>query len=238
MIRPEFLQTIFIAKKPPENGWGGDFAVITACNPFTAGDRSHDPAETVRLRKHLSRRGLWKHRVTGASMDWSHQEPGFAVWGLALVEALEIGREFRQDAIFWVGGDGQIDVVSCEDGERCHVASWHERIHAWADKPGYRIYVVRLDSGVGDSKRFQAANPAAGRDAECLYVGMTACTPEERFSQHKRGYKACPFVKKHGIALALEFFPTTDLLPRHEAERLEVSHAEKLRSKGFAVWQK
>ncbi len=27
MIRPEFLQTIFIAKKPPENGWCGKIAL-------------------------------------------------------------------------------------------------------------------------------------------------------------------------------------------------------------------
>jgi hypothetical protein len=131
MIRSEFLQTIFIAKKPPENGWCGEFAVITACNPFTAGERSSDAVETLRLRKNLSRRGLKKHPVTGASVDGSHQEPGFAVWDLVLEEALEIGREFRQDAIFWVGADGWIDVVSCLNGERRHVGLWSERIRPW-----------------------------------------------------------------------------------------------------------
>jgi hypothetical protein len=238
MIRPEFLQTIFIVKKPPENFWEGEFAVITACNPLTSGGRDSDAVETAKLRKLFSRRGLKKHRVMGASPDWSHQEPGFAVLGLALEEALEIGREFRQDAIFWVGGDGRIDVLSCVDGERCEVGLWSERIRTWADKPGYRIYVVRLDSGVMNSKRFRAANPTARREAECLYVGMTACTPEKRFAQHKRGYKACPFVRKHGIALAPELFPTSDLLPHAEAEKLEVSHAENLRARGFAVWQR
>ena len=153
-------------------------------------------------------------------------------------EALEIGREFRQDAIFWVGEDGRIDVVSCVDGERSEVGLWSERIRAWADRPRYRIYVVRLDSGVMDSKRFRAANPNAAREAECLYVGMTACTLEERLAQHKRGYKACPFVRKHGIALAPELFPVVGMLPRSEAEKLEVAHAEKLRERGFAVWQK
>ncbi len=68
--------------------------------------------------------------MTGASVDGNHQEPGFAVWDLALEEALEIGREFRQDAIFWVGADHRIDVVSCLDGERWHVGFWSERIRA------------------------------------------------------------------------------------------------------------
>ncbi len=64
-------------------------------------------------------------------MNGNHQEPGFAVWDLALEEALEIGREFRQDAIFWVGADNRIEVVSCQDGERRHFGLWSERIRAW-----------------------------------------------------------------------------------------------------------
>ncbi len=45
-------------------------------------------------------------------------------------EALEIGREFRQDAIFWVGADHRIDVVSCLDGEWQYVGFWSEKIRA------------------------------------------------------------------------------------------------------------
>ena len=50
MIRAKFLQTIFIAKRPPKNGWAGEFAVITACNPVTGGDRDADAVETAKLR--------------------------------------------------------------------------------------------------------------------------------------------------------------------------------------------
>jgi hypothetical protein len=49
VIRAKFLQTIFIAKRPPKNGWGGEFAVITACNPLTGGDRNADAVETAKL---------------------------------------------------------------------------------------------------------------------------------------------------------------------------------------------
>jgi hypothetical protein len=45
-------------------------------------------------------------------------------------------------------------------------------------------------------------------------------------------------VRKHGIALAPELFPVVGMLPRSEAEKLEVSHAEGLREQGYAVWQR
>jgi hypothetical protein len=237
MILPEYLQTIFIAKKPPEDGWPEKFAVITACNPMSSGERHDDAAAMTRLRKNLSRRGLKRHKVTGASPDWCHQEAGFAVWDVSLQEALEIGREFQQWAVFWVEG-GRIEVVSCESGERAFVGMWEARNWLWADKPTCRIYVIRLHPAVRKAKRFREVNSLASENAECLYVGMTSCGAEERFDQHKRGYKACSFVRKYGKELAPELFPGTDLLPVEAAKKLEVDHAESLRRQGYAVWQK
>jgi len=237
MILTEYLKMIFIAKDLPAGGWSEKFAVITACNPMSSGDREDDAASTVRLRKQISRSGHKRHRVTGASPDWSHQEAGFAVWNLTLEEAVAIGREFQQRAVFWVEG-GRIDVVSCENGERKFVGLWEERFRLWSDKPGYRIYVIRLSPEVSKAKRFRVANPSARVDAECLYVGMTICSAEERFNQHKRGYKACAFVRKYGKELASELFPGSELLPLEDAKKLEVDHAESLRGQGYAVWQK
>lgn len=237
MILPEYMQTIFIAKKPPEGGWPEKFAVITACNPMSSWQREGDAAAKIRLRKHISRNGHKRQAVTGASADWSHQEAGFAVWDLSLVEAVATGREFQQRAVFWVEG-GRIEVVSCENGERKFVGLWEDRIHLWSDKPGYRIYVIRLNPEVRKAKRFREANPAALENAECLYVGMTACSAEERFAQHKRGYKACSFVRKYGKELAPELFPRTELFPLEVAKKLEVDHAESLRRQGYAVWQR
>jgi hypothetical protein len=237
VILPEYMQTIFIAKKPPEGGWPEKFAVITACNPMSSGQREGDAAAKIRLRKHISRNGHKRQAVTGASADWSHQEAGFAVWDLSLVEAVEIGREFQQRAVFWVEGC-RIEVVSCESGDRAFVALWEERIHLWSDKPGYRIYVIRLNPEVRKAKRFREANSLASENAGCLYVGMTSCSAEERFDQHKRGYKACSFVRKYGKELAPELFPGTDLLPVEAGKKLEIDHAESLRRQGYAVWQK
>ena len=237
MILPEYLQTIFIAKETPDGGWPEKFAVVTACNPMSSGDREDDSAATIRLRKLISRSGHKRHRVAGASPDWSHQEASFAVWNLTLDEAVAMGREFHQRAVFWVEG-GRIEVVSCETGERKFVGLWDERFRLWSDKPGYRIYVIRLSPEVRKAMRFQVANPSAREDAECLYVGMTACSAEERFAQHKRGYKACAFVRKYGLWLAPDLFPGSELLPLEDAKKLEVDHAESLRGQGYAVWQK
>jgi hypothetical protein len=67
---------------------------------------------------------------------------------------------------------------------------------------------------------------------------MTSCTAEERFDQHKRGYKACSLVKKFGLELATEKFANIHLLSFDDAKSKEVSHAEDLRRQGYAVWQK
>jgi hypothetical protein len=237
VILPEYLQTIFIAKEPPEGGWPLQFAVLTACNPMSSGEREDDAAATIRLRRRLSRSGHKRYRITGSSTDWNHQEASFAAWNLSLEEAMEIGREFQQNAVFWIER-GEIEVVSCANGERKFVGKWEERFLLWSDKPTFRIYVIRLDPEARRAKRFRDANPLAREDAECLYVGMTACSAEERFNQHKRGYKACSFVRRYGLSLFTELFPQTDLLPVNAARRLEIEHAESLRKQGYAVWQK
>jgi hypothetical protein len=132
MILPEYLDAIFIAKQAPEGGWPEKYSVLTACNPMSGGERGEDSTDMTRLRKHLSRRGFKRHPVVGASPDWTHQEASFAVWDMSLEEALEIGREFRQQAVFWVEG-GRIEVVSCDTGERECVGLWEERFRLWTD---------------------------------------------------------------------------------------------------------
>ena len=126
MILPEYLQTIFIAKETPDGGWPEKFAVVTACNPMSSGERQGDAAATIRLLEWCTRSGLQLHPITGASPDRIHQEVSCAVWNVSLEEVVAIGREFRQRAVFWVEG-GRIEVVSCENGERKFVGLWKER---------------------------------------------------------------------------------------------------------------
>src|SRR5438874_4535128 len=128
----QYLDTIFIAK-PPEAGWPPQFFIITACNPRSCGDRSSDD-EARRLRRTLSRSGYLKHKVTGASPDWKHREKGFAVSGLDLQKAIELGREFQQNAIFAIENDVAW-LVPCFDGSKQTVGQFSVRLYELVDEP-------------------------------------------------------------------------------------------------------
>jgi hypothetical protein len=101
----------------------------------------------------------------------------------------------------------------------------------------YTCYVIELDPEVLISKRFCARNPDRRTDKPCVYVGMTSKTPEERFADHKRGYKCNRYAMRYGIKLRprlyrnLQDFATSD-----EARAAEERLALRLRRRGYAVW--
>ena len=128
MILKEYLQTIFIAEESPVGGWPDSFAVISACDPHSKGERGSDEKSNFDLLEHLLSRGFNHHRVIGASRDLMHQEASFAIWGMGLEEALETGRTFHQNAIFWIER-GQVDVVSCTENDRQHLGSWEVKLN-------------------------------------------------------------------------------------------------------------
>jgi hypothetical protein len=217
--------------------WPQEFWIVTACNPYSLGDSSGDDAADTRLRKALSRMACWKVRIKGISPDWKHGEKSFAFTGLDRSEVLELGREFQQNAVFHVKGD-VLSVVACDDSRVAVAGSFSERIRRSQDRPSYRVYVIRLDPAVLQVKRFKNANPNHTVGKPCYYVGMTSCSAEERFDQHKRGYKKCKLVQLYGLELATEKFADIPLLSRNDAEAMEKSHAADLRQQGYAVWQK
>jgi hypothetical protein len=50
----------------------------------------------------------------------------------------------------------------------------------------YQVYVVELRKVVfSDHKKFREANPQYNGVLECLYVGMSSKTPQDRLKQHK-----------------------------------------------------
>lgn len=234
-LLPEYSQTIFIAKLP-EAGWPERFVIITACNPRSGGDRGSDAKAHAALRKTLSRLGCWKHRVDGASPDWQHREIGFAAAGLDLEKALELGRQFEQNAIFVVEAN-QLRVVGCFGGAQSDLGLFSQRLYEPADKPAYSVYVVLLDDAVLKVKRFREANPRHKPGSRCYYVGMTGLSPEERFANHKKGYKDCTLVRDHGLELAHEKYDSIPKLSQKAAVAKEVELAAGLRSQGFAAWQ-
>jgi len=239
MILAEYHETHFAPKEPPPPRWPHAFAVITACNPLGQGlDEAADKAATVRLRKAISRLGLNRHRVTGISADMKHREPGFAVWGCDLPLALQLGREFAQNAIYWIEG-GRLDVVSCGTGERQHVALWSERLQTSEDRAkSCCLYVIELADEARTIKRVREANPNANPKMKCVYVGSTARTPEQRFEVHKAGGKqSCSIVRQHGRRLVPGLYRDFPMMPRAQAEEEEAHLADRLRAKGYTVWQ-
>ena len=65
----------------------------------------------------------------------------------------------------------------------------------------YTIYVIELSRKVySNNIKFRNANPQYNDALECVYVGMTSKTPQERFLQHRLGGKS---KKGHNIASSI-----------------------------------
>ncbi|WP_369996028.1 ribose-5-phosphate isomerase [Winogradskyella sp.] len=109
----------------------------------------------------------------------------------------------------------------------------------------YRIYVVELSKRVyTENTKFRSANPQYNGVLECLYVGMTSKTPNERFQQHKsghrnkKGYKiSSTIVEKYGLYLRPSLYNHIDpFLTRAEALVAEKEITLELRRERYAVW--
>jgi len=100
----------------------------------------------------------------------------------------------------------------------------------------HNIYVIELDKQVLEKRKFREANPDYVDDSPCVYVGMTSKTPEERFEQHKSGYKSSRIVKQFGIRLKPRQYQSLNPMSRDEAAEMEFEKARRLRKKGWGVW--
>ena len=111
--------------------------------------------------------------------------------------------------------------------------------------PAYKVYVVELSKRVfTENSRFREANPQFNGVLECLYVGMTSKSPQERFDQHKKGTLskkghnlASTIVQKYGSYLRPSLYNhIAPVRTRSEALKLEKQLALELRRKRYAVW--
>ncbi|TAH39906.1 MAG: ribose-5-phosphate isomerase [Bacteroidetes bacterium] len=110
----------------------------------------------------------------------------------------------------------------------------------------YVVYVIELSKKVyTEDRKFREANPQFNGVLECLYVGMTSKTPQERFKQHvsgyrnKKGYKlSANIVQKYGSYLRPGLYNHINVKPmtRAEALKMEAKLALDLRRQGYAVW--
>jgi hypothetical protein len=125
-FHPAYFKTRFIVEQLPST-WPASFVIVTAY--ATTGEQWSD-AQNERadeaLRERLAPLGVWYARVTGHDATSGHAEPGWA-FEADLATGVELGREFRQDAIYRVDGDS-LRVVSCADGGVAAVGGFRERI--------------------------------------------------------------------------------------------------------------
>jgi predicted GIY-YIG superfamily endonuclease len=87
----------------------------------------------------------------------------------------------------------------------------------------HRVYVVRL-------------NHPRAKGREAFYVGMTGLPVEERFANHKRGYKSAAVVHKYGVELARDWYEDIPPMPFDEAVLAEATLADDLRDLGYLVF--
>jgi hypothetical protein len=92
----------------------------------------------------------------------------------------------------------------------------------------YYVYVIELDDGIG---------PRTNPKYPSVYVGQSVVPPDERWAQHKTGYKASRHVKKHGRWLRRRLYEQLNPLPNREAAlAAEQQLARQLRERGHAVF--
>lgn len=102
----------------------------------------------------------------------------------------------------------------------------------------YHVYVIELDPAVRQVRKFRDANPGMRALTACFYVGSSTRTPDERFDQHKQGYKANRYARKFGLKLRPDLFVQYNPIPsRNDALELEEYLADRLRGQGYGVWQ-
>jgi hypothetical protein len=124
-MNPAYRHARFRAEIP-HGGMPDAFGVVTACNPNgkTIAD-AENISRTEAFREKLETLGLEHFPVTGYDPLTPHEEAGFGVV-CDPETALAFGREWEQEAIFWVQL-GQVTLVSCsEDSEESPLGAWSD----------------------------------------------------------------------------------------------------------------
>ena len=112
-FHPAYFTTRFRWEADEPGSWPHQFVIISA--HATTGERwtaEENQNAHEALYDQLSDRNLWIDFVTGYEPVTGHAEPSYAVV-LPLEETRELGKSFRQDAIFYVRGD-ELFVTRCD----------------------------------------------------------------------------------------------------------------------------
>ena len=96
----------------------------------------------------------------------------------------------------------------------------------------FRIYVIELPSAAATDAKMMRENPDHDRKKECLYVGHTHKTVEERFDDHRlKREKGADITRKYGVVrLRPDLAGNKYALSRDKAKDIEEKLALKLRA--------
>lgn len=128
----------FRAELPPA-GLPATFGVITACNPNGHTVSMEDNQRgTETLRNTLTTEKQFFFPVTGGSPDFTHTEPGFGVLFKSPAEAVSWGRQFQQEAVFWIN-EGRVQLLPCDGTDPVELGTWAALAEPAAQKPIFRF---------------------------------------------------------------------------------------------------
>ena len=124
-----YQETRFRQDRAPD-AWPERFVIITASPPSGAGwSEQRSNAAQAHLTAILADLHCWIHRLAGYSSVTGHAEPGWAV-DIGPTHGVELGRQFLQDAIFFVEDD-LLWVVECDEEAAMTSIGWFsERLDA------------------------------------------------------------------------------------------------------------
>jgi predicted GIY-YIG superfamily endonuclease len=99
----------------------------------------------------------------------------------------------------------------------------------------HNVYVVLLRGAVAKHPSIVRLNPKRDPLKPCVYVGITGIPVDERFENHKNGYKSAWVVRKYGVRLMPELYEHLNPMPFEAALQMESELAEDLRAAGYTV---
>ena len=106
------------------------------------------------------------------------------------------------------------------------------------------LYVIRLDDKANEYNAHSATHDNERKNTgDCVYVGCTVLTPEERFEQHRNDRRTNKKMRReYFITLLPKLYEQENIGSERELETYaeatlrEIELAKKLESEGFIVW--
>ncbi|QIR13592.1 DUF3293 domain-containing protein [Shewanella aestuarii] len=129
-----YQSTHFLFTQPLSSDFS--FAIVTAHNPYGS---LLSPSQNRLLDRKLQSKILQYQRpyraVIGVAPDLSHMEKSWAIF-IDKEQALELGREFRQHAIYYVH-EGVLSLIACFDLAKAEVCigRFEQRLRLVSDFP-------------------------------------------------------------------------------------------------------